>query len=860
MLHFLRTASTPARAASLAAIALLTAAGGALLLRGWFREPPRRPLPDAAVRAALDRPVSVDVHEAPLAVVLADLSRQADVRIDFEPARLLRPSVSDVPGDRLRLPYRPTASVRASTAPLRAVLRSVLDECNLTYVVLADRLDVIFIDDLAQHFTTRIHPVGDLLSGEGTEMWTETELCATICEFVEPDSWKKTGGTAHIEPAPGALLVAHSEIGHGRVATALDLLRRLKLPQSGPQDYAGWGEPGTLGDRGSPRVAAIRTALAQPVSLRAANRLLGDILDELALSSGLDAPAVEGAEAPEHRTLLGGQALRTFLATERATHRFENVPLAAALERVFGEHDLAWSVCDGSLEIAWEDKAYELRAYPTRGLLAPREGFDGEQLAELVREIVLRDAGPGSVQAIPGGLLVAHVPSVHDQVARLLAQLARLQDPAYFRQDERDLLELARTEPLFDRPVSIDWREAACAEALPVLLAEVGIDDVRFVRLLDADDLRRSGDAAAQAANPTGFNFLESDTYNLGNFRFTDLLWESKVTLRIRDVPLRNALNLILDSVAVDTFTWEWDGRTLYVVLAASDYKRDIVRFYRTPRWWFGARGQMRDFMDLAASLDEFPQARPVPGGLVVEQRQSGQRRMAWLLGALRRLESADCPLAQSLQAAAPEWPIRNALYRPVSLPGARPEQARLDEVLAALAVAAEIEGRLWVDWRRLEGYAVEPDNMSFWPTQDVTLRAALAELLPLPCGWTIRDGVLAITAPGHDKEYPYLRVYRFTPPATLTLPAGMDWTSVLECALEPGDDWRLLAEWPWCELWHGGLVAHQTAAIHAELEALLTSLEAGDPRTLDRLRQAVAEAQRQRAELDAQLPVLIDP
>jgi hypothetical protein len=753
-----RTSRTrAARMALLAAGGLAVAAGvSAAVLRGWWREPPRRPLPDAAVRAALDRPVSVDVHEAPLADVLADLSRQAEVRIEFDRAAALRAAG---PGSRAHFQQAFNVSLRGQEIPLEFALELLGQPYDLTCDVRDDRLVVLHRDQA--EVTTRTYPIADLL-GDGRLAWNEQAVAACVTSLAAPDRWSEVGGEGHIEPAPGALLVAQTEDVHREVETVLALLRDAHSPLPLPEGCPSIGLRGTLADFRSPDAASLRRALAHRVSIDLADAELLPTLDGLAAEHGLkivmEGWAVHRVQTSQH---------------DRFSLRLRDVPVGYLLDRLLEPHALAWEVAEGAIvvyDVNYTDQGLEPRVYPVRHLLDERLGFDAAAVAEVISTCVEPDAwqevgGPGSIERVPGGLLVSQTRDVHEGIADLLAQLARMQDPRATTLDEPLDARDRRLEAILAQRVTVHWHNEPAHEALARLLAASGAHNVEVADytamrrlLLVVDDQG----AVSYSSEQLGMDVAPADA--------AGRLLTQRLTLQAEERPLRQVLDAALEQLDGD-FAWRIDDGEVVQILC--DAQRGewvaVSRCYRVPGLVGPSAIRNRRLVRLIEQWvepDSWQEVggpggiEVVPAGLIVSQHPYIHDEVRALLQALQRLGDADCPLLQELSA---------------------------DD-------GTDYSSRLY-RWTR---------------------PAALEDV----SGAVLIDGLQTIVGAGK-------------------------WYSLSQQWLGPlGDQDGWFGRIAFCD---GGILVWQSGDVQREMEDLVTALHAGNAESLERLRQAIEEAENER-------------
>lgn len=133
--------------------------------------------------------------------------------------------------------YETPITLKVKGVTVRTILRKILNELGLTYVIKDEVIQVMSIERAKTMLVTRIYPVSDLLVGMG--MWNEiplfgpglnelqimqnvTQLIELIESTVDTDSWKKNGGTGTVVfHAPSMSLIVrttaevHNMLGSG---------------------------------------------------------------------------------------------------------------------------------------------------------------------------------------------------------------------------------------------------------------------------------------------------------------------------------------------------------------------------------------------------------------------------------------------------------------------------------------------------------------------------------------------------------------------------------------------------------------------------------------------------------------------
>ena len=183
----------------------------ALSREGFWRRTPETD----AVRKALEKKLTCDFQETPLAAFVQNIQDLAHV-----PVFLDRRSLDDV-AVATDVPITATYNDVA----LQDVLALVLKDLGLTYTVADDVLLVTTPDVEEGEVTWAIYPVGDLV----TSGRSVGDLHDMIMTTVAPDSWGTVGGAGSLHGIRGvtqALVVSQSGQVHRQIAALLAQLRR----------------------------------------------------------------------------------------------------------------------------------------------------------------------------------------------------------------------------------------------------------------------------------------------------------------------------------------------------------------------------------------------------------------------------------------------------------------------------------------------------------------------------------------------------------------------------------------------------------------------------------------------------------
>jgi hypothetical protein len=195
-----------------------------------------RPLPtpqEALVLDALDRPSELDYGAQPFQDVITYLAQKHRIAIELDSKGLQQACVrSDTPI---------TCSLKGIT--LRSLLRVVLGELDLTYVVGDGYLLITSKTEADNKLRMQIYPVGDLVMTD-SEFRTPLDPCGkdgsyfhnlidVITSVVEPTTWDELGGPGSVSPhgSSRALAVSQTDEVHEEIAALLTGLRRVRDKQ-----------------------------------------------------------------------------------------------------------------------------------------------------------------------------------------------------------------------------------------------------------------------------------------------------------------------------------------------------------------------------------------------------------------------------------------------------------------------------------------------------------------------------------------------------------------------------------------------------------------------------------------------------
>jgi hypothetical protein len=164
---------------------------------------------------ALSSSVTVSFKDQPLQAVIAEFERRHGIAIDVDRAALA------AAGLNMQTP----ASVNAREQSLRALLKKMLGELGMTFIIQNGELTVTTPERANQMFLTRAYYLGDLAAGTGFTLepfTTPIQAVQTIAaliyriQSIEPTSWEFAGGPGLVgfDPLRMAIIIKQSAEMH----------------------------------------------------------------------------------------------------------------------------------------------------------------------------------------------------------------------------------------------------------------------------------------------------------------------------------------------------------------------------------------------------------------------------------------------------------------------------------------------------------------------------------------------------------------------------------------------------------------------------------------------------------------------
>lgn len=375
-----------------------------------------------AIRQALDAPATLDCDETPLSEVATLLSNMAGVPVIIDQRSLDQQGMG---------PDTPVTFV-ANQIALRSLLRHMLGDLELTYIVRNQMIVITTRDEADSCMSARVYTVADLADNSPAPLLFDEprdhfRLAQEVIQsHVAPDSWDELGGAATIASFQpwNVLSITQTDDGHERVEALLSAIRQAR-GGTGEADTAAIAALGANARDASQRIHA---ALDSNVTLDFDGAPLAEVLASLQSKhaipirihhSGLEDIGL-GQDTPVTGTLT-------------------NVSLRSALSALLQQLELVFVVRDEILVVTtpWHAQQQLMTVvYPVADFLegsgASVESDRAEQFADALVKLVTNTVAPDSwdfvggagviTVARPWGLLfVSQVDEVHREIEALLA-------------------------------------------------------------------------------------------------------------------------------------------------------------------------------------------------------------------------------------------------------------------------------------------------------------------------------------------------------------------------------------------------------------------------------------------------------
>jgi len=177
---------------------------------------------DQQIRNGLKKPMSAQWEEQALDKIVAEMGRQAGVKIELDEKSL----------DNIAISGNSPVTLRVPKIDVETVLELVLDRLDpaVTWTIRGDKAVILTREDERSQLQTRAYPVGDLV-GAGADF---ESLASLIQMVIAPESWDVNGGAGTLKPAAGGVIrCQQSRSVHDRLADLLVQLREVRQPLKG---------------------------------------------------------------------------------------------------------------------------------------------------------------------------------------------------------------------------------------------------------------------------------------------------------------------------------------------------------------------------------------------------------------------------------------------------------------------------------------------------------------------------------------------------------------------------------------------------------------------------------------------------
>jgi hypothetical protein len=146
---------------------------------------------EQTILKALDRTIETEFKDTALQDAIAKLADEVNAEFVLDPESLR--AVNAETGTRVSFIHRRGASART-------VLRKILGDLDLTYVIKGEKIVVLSRAKAKETLVQRTYSIGDLVTGSNEFQIVKNvdSLIKLIQSTIEPDSWKESGGLGTI--------------------------------------------------------------------------------------------------------------------------------------------------------------------------------------------------------------------------------------------------------------------------------------------------------------------------------------------------------------------------------------------------------------------------------------------------------------------------------------------------------------------------------------------------------------------------------------------------------------------------------------------------------------------------------------
>lgn len=384
----------------------------------------------STIQAALDKPISFEFKETPLADAVDSIEEKLGVDVYLDLRALAAVAVmSDTP-----------VTCRVNNISARAALRPLLRDLDLTYI---ERDGVLYIttpEEADADYPTVVYDVSDLVyrTQDATEKPAYEPLIDVLTDTIVSEVWDPAPGSIAPLSLPGRrlLVISQSQAIHEQVADTLEAIRAMRHADNVPSEQprpagpkAGDAEsskipqplvPVFVGE--SQREKALRKALVAPIEINTIEMPLEDLMHSI-------------EKQIDHTVWLDTRALKAALAEPNTpiTARLSGISLRSALELVFAELGLTHVVQDEMILITTPGEAdatlvtaiYDVSDFADQGGTVNYRGLI-EAITPGIAPIAW-EHGEGGLGWITGfeaegirALVVAQTEPVHEAIQKLL--------------------------------------------------------------------------------------------------------------------------------------------------------------------------------------------------------------------------------------------------------------------------------------------------------------------------------------------------------------------------------------------------------------------------------------------------------
>ena len=381
------------------------------------------------IEAALDATAEVDFQETPLSEVAAFLRETYKIPIIIDKRAL----------DDVGLGSDTPVTISLRGISLRSLLRLMLRELDLTYVVRDQVLKITTPEEAENELIKRVYAVADLAPERrpplvvGTPSQRYDTIVEVFTSIVAPNTWDEVGGAGSIEVFEpwGILAVSQTSENHEALESLLAAMRKAQRLTVNANTEADYAPVAAVQEAQTAAHAKIEQALDAVTKLDFSETPLQEVVQFLTDTYGI--PVLIDRRALDDVGLGSDTPV---------TISLEGVSLRAALRLLVRDLDLTYLVADEVLKITTPEEAEkELKTmvYPVPDFLAsppepgstPKHGVDFDSLFDLLESTIEPDSwdavgGAGVLEAVePWGLLViSQTEEVQEEISSLL-QVAR---------------------------------------------------------------------------------------------------------------------------------------------------------------------------------------------------------------------------------------------------------------------------------------------------------------------------------------------------------------------------------------------------------------------------------------------------